>query len=198
MNNNLLSTNFQKALEMALKLHGEQLRKGTDIPYISHLLATCALVLENGGGENQAIASLLHDAAEDQGSKETLDIIEKQFGPEVSQLVFDCSDTLTTPKPPWKERKENYLNKLERIQASSRLVSLADKVHNARSILFDYRSNGDMLWDRFSADKMSILWYYNALHARFKKIDEPAHRRLLDELTFTLQELNRLTDYYRC
>ena len=198
MNNNLLSTNFQKALEMALKLHGEQLRKGTDIPYISHLLATCALVLENGGGENQAIAALLHDAAEDQGSKETLDNIENQFGPEVSQIVFDCSDTLETPKPPWKERKENYLNKLERIPASSRLVSLADKVHNARSILFDYRSSGDLLWDRFTADKMSILWYYNALHAKFKEINEPAHKRLLDELTFILQELNRITDYYSC
>ncbi len=193
--NHMFSPIFGKALEMVINLHGEQLRKGTNTPYISHLFATCALVLENGGRENQAIAALLHDAAEDQGGKETLDNIEKQFGLEVYQIVLDCSDTLDTPKPPWKERKENYLNKLELIPASSRLVSFADKVHNVRSILFDYRLSGDLLWDRFKADKMSILWYYNALHAKFKKIDEPAHRRLLDELTFTLKELNRLTEY---
>ncbi len=194
----MLSPNFQKALEMAINLHGEQMRKGTDIPYVSHLFATCALVLENDGRESQAIAALLHDAIEDQGSKVTLDDIEKQFGSEVLQIVFDCSDALEAPKPPWKERKDNYLSKLKDISPSSRLVALADKVHNARSILFDYRANGDLLWDRFKADKMSILWYYNALHAKFKEIDEPAHRRLLDELTFILQELNRLTEYYGC
>jgi len=193
----MFSPIFRKALEMSLNLHGEQIRKGTNIPYIPHLFATCALVLENNGRESQAIAALLHDAAEDQGSKETLDNIEKKFGPEVSQIVFDCSDTLETPKPPWKERKENYLNKLERIPASSRLVSLADKVHNAKSILFDYRSSGDLFWDRFKADKINISWYYNALHAIFKEIDELAHRRLLDKLTFTMQELNRLIEYYR-
>ncbi len=195
MSEGVLTERFQKAFDFSLKLHGSQLRKDSNVPYMSHLLAASALVLENGGGEDEAIAALLHDAVEDQGGKDTLKKIEEQFGLIVSQIVIHCSDTLQTPKPPWKEIKQAYLSKLNQMPVSSRLVSLADKVHNARSILLDYHLNGDDLWERFRAGKYEVLWYYNAMLEKFKEIDDPSHRRLMIEFSMTIKELNRLTGY---
>src|ERR1051325_6799957 len=122
----------------AARLHREQTRKGTEIPYVSHLLAVSALILEHGGDEDQAIAGLLHDAAEDQGGQARLAEIESMFGPGVSRIVADCTDSWTDPKPPFRERKEAYLAHLPQKPQRSLLVSLADKTHNATAILFDF------------------------------------------------------------
>ena len=135
-----MSDRFNRALSLASSLHASQARKGGEVPYIAHLLAVCALVLEAGGDEDLAIAALLHDAVEDQGGESTLLIIRQRFGDRVADVVNGCTDTDETPKPPWKQRKQDYLDHLRGAPDDVRLVSAADKVHNARSILFDYRT----------------------------------------------------------
>ena len=152
---------------MASDLHSGQYRKGTDIPYIAHLMSVSALVLEHGGSEDQAIAALLHDAVEDQGGLETAEKIRGEFGATVAEIVLACSDSTGDPKPPWLERKKSYLAHLRSAQPEVLLVSLADKVHNARAILIDYKRLGDDLWERFNTDREGIIWYYNSLAKEF-------------------------------
>ena len=156
----MLGNRFDRALEYAHSLHRSQKRKGGDIPYISHLLAVSALVIENGGNEDQAIAGLLHDAAEDQGGQATLDAIEREFGSGVARIIADCTDSWVEPKPPWRPRKEAYLATLAGKPSTSLLVSLADKVHNAEAILYDYKEIGDELWPRFKGGAEGTRWYY--------------------------------------
>ncbi|SRR5258706_8202261 len=181
-----LSKRFDQALLYAHQLHREQLRKETAIPYITHLMSVCALVLEHGGDEDQAIAALLHDAAEDQGGQATLDEIRKTYGTRVAKIVEVCTDTVVTPKPPWKARKEAYITHLKEAPKDAFLVSMADKVHNARSILADLRTQGDDLWKRFSGGKDGTLWYYRALSDAFRAIRPGV---LQQELERTVAEL---------
>ena len=164
-----LTERFDAALKLASDLHREQMRKSTMIPYISHLMAVSALVLENGGTEDEAIAGLLHDAVEDQGGKATLDLIRLEFGPVVADLVSALSDTDQTPKPPWRERKEQYLHHLEDAPMSVLRVSAADKLHNVRSMVRDYRAFGEELWNRFSAPAADQIWYYRSLADVFRR-----------------------------
>jgi (p)ppGpp synthase/HD superfamily hydrolase len=159
----LLTSRFEKALVYATRLHARQLRKGTQIPYISHLLSVAALVLENGGDENQAIAALLHDAIEDQGGERTRQEIRHQFGSEVSEIVEGCTDADIIPKPPWRERKQQYIAKFRHATPEVRRVSLADKLHNARSIEADYRKIGETIWERFQGGREGTLWFYRAI-----------------------------------
>ncbi len=169
----MLTDRFDEAFRYAHSLHRDQTRKGTSIPYISHLMTVAALVVEHGGNEDQAIAGLLHDAAEDQGGKKTLDEIRTTFGDAVAAIVSDCTDAWDEQKPPlrsrkeayleWRARKEAYLKVLPGKPTQSLLVSLADKTHNAEAILFDYRVLGDPLWDRFNGGADGTRWYYNAL-----------------------------------
>jgi (p)ppGpp synthase/HD superfamily hydrolase len=166
----MLSTRFDQAFLYARQLHQGQTRKGTTIPYISHLMAVAALVVEHGGNEDQAIAGLLHDAAEDQGGVQTLAAIRAKFGDAVAHIVADCTDAWTEPKPLWRPRKEAYLKALPSKPQASLLVSLADKAHNAEAILFDYRVLGDSLWDRFNGGADGTRWYYGALAACFANI----------------------------
>ena len=154
---------FENALEYAARLHRDQRRKGTDIPYINHLLAVASLVGENGGTEDEVIAALLHDGPEDQGGLPTLEDIRANFGDEVAEIVDGCTDTYQDPKPPWRERKERYLAHLAGAPDSVRLVSSADKLHNARAVLSDYRTVGEDLWSRFNGGKEGTLWYYQAV-----------------------------------
>ncbi len=158
-----LSGRFEEALAFAARLHAGQVRKGTQVPYISHLLAVASIVLQHGASEDEAIAALLHDAAEDQGGQATLDQIRARFGEVVAEIVAGCTDAWQTPKPPWRERKQAYLAHLGQASASVRLVSAADKLHNARTILSDYWALGESLWSRFSGGKDGTLWYYRAL-----------------------------------
>jgi (p)ppGpp synthase/HD superfamily hydrolase len=166
----LLTERFDEAFRYAHQLHRAQTRKGTPIPYISHLMAVAALVVEHGGTEDQAIAALLHDAAEDQGGAERLDEIRKKFGSTVAAIVSDCTDSWTEPKPEWRPRKEAYLSVLSGKPTQSLLVSLADKTHNAEAILFDHRILGDRLWTRFNGGADGTRWYYGALAEVFSKV----------------------------
>ncbi len=188
MGDTLLTDRFDEALVFASRLHRIQLRKGTEIPYISHLLAVAALVLEHGGDEDQGIAALLHDAAEDQGGEIILKEIERHFGGAVAQIVADCTDAWTDPKPPWRARKEAYIAKLPSKPARSLLVSLADKTHNAQAILRDYRALGDGLWERFNGGKAGTLWYYGALRDCFSRCLPGALSQELDRTVLAFSE----------
>ena len=152
-----LSPRFEDALVYATQIHAHQHRKGTGIPYVSHLMAVASLVLEHGGTETEAIGALLHDAAEDAGGSGRTEDIRLRFGPDVAAIVEGCSDTDVTPKPPWKERKIAYIEHIAAASDSVRLVSAADKLHNARAILKDYRELGESLWDRFNGGKEGTL-----------------------------------------
>jgi (p)ppGpp synthase/HD superfamily hydrolase len=162
----VISARFVAAVELALEVHGRQRRAGTEIPYMAHLLAVAGLVVEDGGNEDEAIAGMLHDAVEDGGGRPMLERIEAQFGPRVASIVEACSDSIDeADKAPWRERKERYLAHLREVTDDGVLrVSLADKVHNARSLVRDHRREGARLWERFgertAADQ---LWYYRAL-----------------------------------
>ncbi len=164
----LLTERFDDALAYASRIHRTQLHKGADIPYISHLLAVAAIAIENGADEDQAIAALLHDAVEDQGGLERLAKIRARFGDGVAQIVADCTDSHEEPKPDWRPRKEAYIASLAHKPARSLAVSLADKTHNAAAINADLRAVGDAVWDRFTADREGVLWYYRALADAFR------------------------------
>jgi (p)ppGpp synthase/HD superfamily hydrolase len=164
-----LSERFDEALKFASALHRTQTRKGGDIPYVGHLLSVASLVIEGGGTETQAIAGLLHDAVEDQGGPPTLAAIRERFGDDVAKIVAECSDTDVVPKPPWKKRKQDYVDHLGYASEATILVSLCDKLDNARAILRDYRVHGSELWKRFSVnDPQEHLWYYRSLLAVYK------------------------------
>lgn len=183
-----LTERFEKALLFAAQRHSKQKRKGTTVPYVSHLLAVSALVLEHGGSEEQAIAALLHDAVEDRAA--TLDEIRSRFGERVAKIVWGCSDTDEHPKPPWKARKTAYIEHLKSAALSQRLVSAADKLHNAQSILRDYRVEGERVWDRFNADKTQTLWYYEEV---VKALRAHGSSPLVDELDRVVKEIRRLS-----
>jgi (p)ppGpp synthase/HD superfamily hydrolase len=165
----MLTKRFDDAFRYAHELHKDQTRKGTAIPYISHLMSVAALVIEHGGSEDQAVAALLHDAPEDQGGEATLANIRSKFGDAVADIVSDCTDSWTEPKPDWLPRKEAYLATLPNKPKQSLLVSLADKTHNAEAILFDYRELGDQLWPRFNGGADGTRWYYSELAKVFAK-----------------------------
>jgi (p)ppGpp synthase/HD superfamily hydrolase len=184
-----LTARFRKAMVYAACLHAGQTRKRTDRPYIGHLLGVTAIVLENGGDEDEAIAALLHDAVEDQGGVITLEAIRRKFGQHVARIVEGCTDSFTTPKPPWRERKENYLAKLRTAPPDVRLVSAADKLNNAREILRDYRVEGETIWARFNGGKDGTLWYYRELVRIFRAAGT---NPLVDELGRVVAELAHL------
>jgi (p)ppGpp synthase/HD superfamily hydrolase len=186
----VLTSRFEEALVFTNELHARQRRKGSDIPYISHLLGVCSLVLEYGGGEDEAIAALLHDAVEDQGGKAVLEEIRRRFGGEVAAIVSGCSDSDTIPKPPWRERKEAYIAHLPQATPAVRLVSMADKLHNARAVLMDYRKQGEALWGCFKGGREGTQWYYRAVLEAFKSVE---HSPLVDELERAVVELERET-----
>ena len=175
---------FESAMAYAHQVHRNQRRKGTGIPYIAHILGVTAIAIEYGATEDEAIGALLHDAAEDGGGEETLAYIRAQFGDAVADIVLGCSDSLVEDpedKLPWLERKENYLAHLESASQSVCLVSAADKLHNVRSIIRDYREHGEDIWDRFQGKRDGTLWYYETV----------AHtllRRYFTQLTRDLQE----------
>ncbi|MGH2687578.1 MAG: HD domain-containing protein, partial [Actinomycetota bacterium] len=170
-----LGARFADALALAHRLHRTQTRKGGTIPYVSHLLAVTALVLEAGGDEDEAVAALLHDAVEDQGEQVAIGELEERYGPRVRAIVEGCSDTGLPGTEDIGERgpanslrrKQAYLRHLADVTDESVLrVSLADKLHNARSILADREASDDRTFERFNVGKWGTLWYYREL-ARF-------------------------------
>lgn len=154
------------ALALAAELHAGQVRKGTEIPYLSHLLAVAALVAEDGGDSDAVCAALLHDAAEDQGGEATLRRIADALGAPVSDLVRECSDVvpeLDIEKPPWRERKEAMIARIPTLSGSALLIVAADKLHNVRSTLFDLESVGDAVWTRFRTGRDGFVWYHEEM-----------------------------------
>ncbi|HYU58937.1 MAG TPA: HD domain-containing protein [Actinomycetota bacterium] len=190
-----LTDRFRDALALAFDLHRGQVRKGTRIPYVSHLLGVCDLVLFDGGDEHEAIAALLHDAAEDQGGREVLERIRERFGKRVAGIVEACSDALVpkgAEKPPWRTRKEAYLARLPEHPEAWR-VSLADKLNNARAVLADLRRADDreQVWNRFNGKKDGTLWYYRAMADFF---GEGRRGWMAEELDRTVGELEALAE----
>jgi GTP pyrophosphokinase len=185
-----LSARFNAGLDYAARLHVDQVRKGSGVPYVSHLLSVAALVLESGGDEDEAIAALLHDAVEDQGGAPVADEIRRRFGDRVADIVLGCSDTDVQPKPPWRPRKEAHLARLQTASASVLLVVSADKLHNARAILGEYRRAGEDVWRRFSGGREGTLWYYRAA---VELLSARAASPLVEELTRVVAELESLT-----
>jgi (p)ppGpp synthase/HD superfamily hydrolase len=182
-----LTPKFVEAMSYAAEKHGTQTRKGSEIPYLGHLLSVAGYVIEADGTETEAIAALLHDAAEDQGGEETLAEIREKFGDAVEHIVRECSDTVVTPKPPWRKRKERYIRHLRKASDSALLVSLADKLHNAHAILRDFRAHGDELWQRFSTnDPYDHLWYYHSLLEVYRK---RIRNWMVDELSEVINDL---------
>jgi (p)ppGpp synthase/HD superfamily hydrolase len=191
-----LSSRFTSAVDYARNLHIER-RKGTDIPYMAHLLGVAALVMGEAGHsdvtEDMVIAALLHDAAEDHGGQLRLDDIEHNFGRDVAQMVESLSDSLaedSSKKAPWRERKENYLKRLRREPADVVLISAADKLYNARAILDDYRRIGPEVWKRFKRGRKHQLWYFRELLKVFKAAGK---NRIVAELERVTDKLERIS-----
>jgi (p)ppGpp synthase/HD superfamily hydrolase len=189
-----LGPRFDDALAFASRIHAGDVRKGTGgVPYIAHPLAVCALVLLDGGDEDEAVAALLHDTLEDHPALAPQEVIASRFGAKVLMIVQECTDTgddyIGGPKEPWRERKERYLDHILVASPQARRVSLADKVDNARAILTDYRDVGEKLWERFNAGKDDQLWYYRRLVKHFRRAG--AEGFLMMDLERTVAELEQ-------
>lgn len=187
----MLSDKFTAALVYATELHAKQIRKGSGVPYIAHLLGVASIALEYGANEEEAIAALLHDAIEDQGGATIQAEIQQRFGETVATIVQGCTDTDITPKPPWRERKQAYIDHIIHASPSVRLVSAADKLYNAQSIVKDYRQIGEDLWQRFTGKKAGTLWYYRSLVNAFQQVDSTP---LVEELDRVVSELEQLVE----
>ena len=187
-----LTPRFDAALALARFLHRGQRRKGTDAPYLGHLLSTCALVMHFGGTEAQACAALLHDAAEDQGGERILAAIRAELGDDVADIVRDCTDTMETPKPPWEPRKRRYIEAIAEKPAASLLVSACDKLDNARAIVADLRRDGPRTLERFTGGRR-VVWYYAEIAAALAAAArEPGAVAAARELEAAVAELRRL------
>ena len=191
----VLTEKYSEAVLYASTLHRDQTRKGNDIAYVAHLLGVSSLVLEARGDEDQAIAALLHDAAEDQGGRPTLDVIKGKFGSRVSGIVKACSDSLAEnpdEKASWLVRKTEHIAKLAVADDDVIIVAMADKVHNARAIVSDLSIHGAKIWKKFNASSEQILWYYtsNLLVAQERK----APIFLIDALDRALGEMRGFSE----
>ena len=184
------SKRLDRAIALAADAFRSKTRKGTGIPYLTHLLQVMVTVGEHGGTEDQLIAAVLHDYLEDiEDASE--DELRREFGDAVAEIVVALSDATTHPKPPWQERKERYIALVATKPAEVKLVSAADKLHNAQSLVRDFRTVGHDLWDRFTASREQTLWYYREMiTALGTGWDHP----LLDELRRVVSELHRLAD----
>ena len=202
----LLTERFDAALHYATRHHALQLRKGTPVPYAAHLLAVASLALEMQGDEDEAIGALLHDVVEDGGGRAALAEIELAFGPAVAAIVLANSDAVDDADhvpggAGWFARKRAYLDSFPTKSPAALRVSLADKVHNARSILLDYRTHGDELWARFGQGQgMGTRVYYRELAAAFERergrMGEAA-QPMVDELRRTVDAITAMAEVHQ-
>jgi len=191
-----------RATELALDWHADQHRKGTRIPYWSHLTQVQGLVLEHGGDVGQAVSALLHDALEDADSPadraERERTIEQEFGADVLRIVLDCTDTgpdeSAETKRPWKERKQRYVDGLAKKGGRSLLVAACDKRHNLHALVWDVRNQGPAYLDKFNAGAEEQIWYFTELIEAFGAAlaEVEHHTRLIDELRALLSEFETL------
>jgi GTP pyrophosphokinase len=187
-----LTPRFDSAFNYAREVHDGQTRRGSGAPYLGHLIGVASIVIEDGGSEDEAIAALLHDAAEDQGGREQLEKIRARFGDTVARIVEDCTDSWGQPKAPWLERKQEYIQHARRLSAPSLRVSAADKVHNAYAILRDLRNIGERVWERFNATPDDIMAYYESLVRAYR---ESGGGPLVDELERIVRGIQREMGY---
>jgi (p)ppGpp synthase/HD superfamily hydrolase len=187
-----LTSRFDEAFAYAHSVHASQTRKGTGAPYVAHLMGVASIVLDDGGSEDEAIAALLHDAAEDHGGRPRLDDIRARFGAAVARIVEDCTDSWEEPKAPWLERKQAYIQHARSLPAPSLRVSAADKVHNAYAILRDLRNMGEQVWERFNAPADDVVAYYESLVRAFR---EAGSGKLVDELERIVRGIQREMGY---
>jgi GTP pyrophosphokinase len=184
-----LTPRFDQALQYAVLVHAHQIRKGSGVPYISHLLGVTSIALEYGANEDEAIGALLHDAGEDAGGEGRILDIRHRFGDAVADIVRGCTDAVVIPKPPWRKRKEDYIAHVPAASTSTRLVSASDKLHNARAILRDLRRFGEEVWSLFKGGKDGTLWYYRSLVTAFR---QAGNSDLIEELDRAVTEIERL------
>jgi (p)ppGpp synthase/HD superfamily hydrolase len=187
-----LTERFDEAVRYAREVHAGQTRKGTSTPYIAHLLGVASIVLDDGGNEDEAIAALLHDAAEDHGGRARLEDIRSRFGDTVARIVEDCTDSWETPKKPWAERKRAYAEHARSLAPSSLRVSTADKVHNTYAILRDLGNEGEAAWNRFNASPDDVIAYYQSL---VRSYGEAGGGKLVDELERIVRGIEREMGY---
>ncbi|MFY9559786.1 MAG: HD domain-containing protein [Terriglobales bacterium] len=183
-----LGPGLQRAFRYAAEKHAGQTRKQSAVPYLSHLMAVASLVLEGGGDEDMAIAALLHDVVEDCGGMPRLREVRRLFGARVAKIVEGCTDSFSNPKLEWVVRKNEYLQRLKHEDHETRLVSASDKLHNVRTVVADYRQDGESIWKRFSGGREGTLWYYRALSDEFQR-RKP--NRITRELAIAVQELEK-------
>jgi len=194
-----LTPRFGEAMSYALFLHGGQERKGSKRPYMGHLLGTAGIVLHFGGDEDEAVGALLHDAAEDQGGRATLDAIQRKFGERVAEVVEGCTDTFDDPKPAWGPRKEAHVGAIRHHPGHVLLVSAADKLDNARAIVADLRAlppaERDAYWSRFNGGRDGSLWYYGALVDAYRSSGDALRAEgVVAELEAAVSEMRALAD----
>jgi GTP pyrophosphokinase len=183
------SSRVVDAFAFAYELHCKQVRKGSLVPYITHLMGVAAIVGRYGGDEDQFIGALLHDAVEDQGGIATLDRIRERFGDVVAEYVLGCSDSCESPKLPWRERKERFIAFTATASPKQKLIIAADKLHNTRAVVNDLYDQGDKVWDLFKTGREGNLWYHmEVVRALAKNWSHP----LLRELTEEVEKLHRL------
>lgn len=186
-----LGERFLKAVRYATEVHGDQPRKGTTAPYVSHLLGVASFVLEDGGDEDQAIAALLHDAAEDHGGRARLEDIRATFGDRVAHIVDGCTNW-DKDKGDWLAGKQEFLERLKRADRDTVLVAASDKVHNAYAVLRDLRTHGEAVWSRFTARPDDIITYYDGL---VRALRQAGGRHLVDELERVVRGIKREMGY---
>ena len=187
-----LTERFDEAVRYAREVHAGQTRKSTSTPYIAHLIGVSSIVLDDGGNEDEAIAALLHDAAEDHGGRARLEDIRSRFGDAVARIVEDCTDSWETPKKPWAERKRAYAEHARTLSPSSLRVSVADKVHNTYAILRELRNEGESVWQRFNAAPDDVMAYYQSLVRAYR---EAGGGKLVDELERIVRGIEREMGY---
>lgn len=188
-----LSSRFADALAFAFEVHREQTKKGSSVSYISHLLEVTGTVLTYGGDEDEAIAALLHDSVEDHSDIVSFASLSKRFGARVAAIVESCSDTSVSPKPPWKSRKQHYIEHLHSADESVMIVSAADKLSNARAVIKDFRELGDRVWTRFNAGKDDQLWYYRSVTVVLMQRGQGTRvQPLIEELSRAVRKLESL------
>ncbi len=185
-----MTDRFLAAVTLAARLHRNQVRKVSATPYLGHLLAVCASVMEAGGNEDECIAALLHDAVEDQGGAETAERIRAQFGPSVSAIVEGCTEGKCAAVA-WSDRKREAIRAASRAGRSVRLVLSADKLHNARSLLAAHARLGATVWPRFHGGRDGTLWYYREMA---DAIGSAGGSSLLGELLEAVGRLESLRD----
>jgi (p)ppGpp synthase/HD superfamily hydrolase len=179
---------FDQAVALAVSAFRDKWRKDAHVPYVTHLLAVCATVGEWGGDEDQMIAAVLHDYLEDVDGA-TFEELERRFGSRVAGFVRALSDTEVRPKPPWKQRKLAHLADLRTESPDLKLISAADKLHNARSVLRDYYTVGVEVFDRFTAPMDETLWYYREVYGA---LSENWRHPILEDLRDAVRDMHRV------